>query len=181
MINEKGKAFGVYALHVSKQYATGYIEEWHIYRRYSDFYDLHNKIKDRVSNKLQITQRIIWFNLSLIYFQFPDLSKLTFPGKKTFHNTDRAVLERRMRMLGSYMHTLCKDSIINTHGGLKALLMTFLEQGEYDRANSGGPISHTVCEQLIMSLSNNIYYRILECHKILKEYCLFSKTYLSKR
>ncbi|KAK9685281.1 PX domain [Popillia japonica] len=122
VINEKGKAFGVYALHVSKQYATGYIEEWHIYRRYSDFYDLHNKIKDR----------------------FPDLSKLTFPGKKTFHNTDRAVLERRMRMLGSYMHTLCKDSIINTHGGLKALLMTFLEQGEYDRANSGGPISHTI-------------------------------------
>lgn len=54
---------------------------------------------------------------------------------------DRAVLERRMKMLGYYMNELC--NVTSTHQGLKELLMTFLEQGEYDKAN-GGPISSTV-------------------------------------
>lgn len=57
---------------------------------------------------------------------------------------ERSVLERRMKMLGSYMHELCQSHIINAHHGLRDLLMGFLEQGDYDRATSGGPISHTV-------------------------------------
>lgn len=48
IVCEKGKTFGIYALRVSRQYATGYLEEWHIYRRYSDFYDLHTKVKEKV-------------------------------------------------------------------------------------------------------------------------------------
>lgn len=50
IVCEKGKTFGVYAIHVSRQYDTGFSEEWHIYRRYSDFYDLHTKIKEKVCN-----------------------------------------------------------------------------------------------------------------------------------
>lgn len=57
---------------------------------------------------------------------------------------ERHVLERRMRILGSYMQELCQAHVIVSHRGLKELLMTFLEQGDYDRATSGGPISHTV-------------------------------------
>ncbi|KAJ8952481.1 hypothetical protein NQ318_003276 [Aromia moschata] len=117
IVCEKGKTFGIYAVRVTRQYDTGYQEEWHIYRRYSDFHDLYTK--------------------------FPDLSKLAFPGKKTFHNMDRSVLERRMKMLGYYMHELCQPHVISTHHTLKELLMTFLEQGEYDRA-TGGPISSTI-------------------------------------
>lgn len=120
-MSEKGKTFGVYALRISVKYDTGYIQEWHIYRRYSDFYDLHTKIKDKYS----------------------DLSKIAFPGKKTFHNMDRAVLERRKRMLGDYMCELCKTSVLTSHNGLRSILMTFLEQGEYDRAALGG-VSSTV-------------------------------------
>lgn len=60
---------------------------------------------------------------------------------------DRAVLERRMKMLGIYMHEICDQKVLSTHDGLKTLLMTFLEQGEYDRA-TGGPISTTVTEIL---------------------------------
>lgn len=56
---------------------------------------------------------------------------------------DRAVLERRMKMLGSYMNELCHLNIVTTHHGLQDLLMTFLEQGDYDKA-TGGPISSTV-------------------------------------
>ncbi|EFA04766.2 sorting nexin-13 [Tribolium castaneum] len=121
IVCEKGKMFGIYAIRVSRQYETGFLEEWHIYRRYSDFYDLYSKVKDK----------------------FPDLSKLSFPGKKTFHNMDRAVLERRMKMLGSYMSELCNPSVLTTHSGLQDLLMMFLEQGDYDKA-TGGPISSTI-------------------------------------
>lgn len=75
--------------------------------------------------------------------QFPDLSKMSFPGKKTFHNMDRVVLEKRMKLLGSYMYELCQPNVVSTHHGLQDLLMTFLEQGDYDRV-TGGPISSTV-------------------------------------
>ncbi|KAH1004594.1 sorting nexin-13 isoform X1 [Dendroctonus ponderosae] len=121
IVCEKGKTFGIYAIRVSRQYSSGYLEEWHIYRRYSDFYDLHMKVKEK----------------------YPDLSKIAFPGKKTFHNMERAVLERRMKMLGSYMAELCQNTVMNAHRGLRDLLMTFLEQGDYDRA-TGGPISATI-------------------------------------
>lgn len=48
IVCEKGKTFGIYAIRVTRQYDSGFLEEWHIYRRYSDFYDLHTKIKDKV-------------------------------------------------------------------------------------------------------------------------------------
>lgn len=74
--------------------------------------------------------------------QYPDLGKIPFPGKKTFHNMDRAVLEKRMKMLGYYMHQVCQSTVLSSHPKLRDLLMTFLEQGEYDR--TGGPISGAV-------------------------------------
>ncbi|KAK9869740.1 hypothetical protein WA026_003476 [Henosepilachna vigintioctopunctata] len=121
IVCEKGKTFGIYAIQVGRQFDTGFLEEWHIYRRYSDFHDLYSKIKDKYS----------------------DLAKITFPGKKTFHNMDRSVLERRMKMLGNYMNEICDPKVICSHVGLRELLMTFLEQGEYDKA-TGGPISTTI-------------------------------------
>ncbi|KAL1512447.1 hypothetical protein ABEB36_002038 [Hypothenemus hampei] len=121
VVCEKGKTFGIYAIRVRKQYGTNCLEQWHIYRRYSDFYDLHVKIKEK----------------------YPDLSKLTFPGKKTFHNMERAVLERRMKLLNYYLGELCQRHVLQTHEGLGQLLMTFLEQEDYDRARAG-PISTTI-------------------------------------
>lgn len=140
IVCEKGKTFGIYALRVTRQFETGYSEEWHIYRRYSDFHDLYTKVKEKVSIDNDFIHEIQLFMLCL---QFPDLAKLAFPGKKTFHNMDRSVLERRMKMLGSYMHELCQPQVISSHHTLRELLMTFLEQGDYDRA-TGGPISSTV-------------------------------------
>lgn len=48
IVCEKGKTFGIYAIRVSRQYSSGYLEEWHIYRRYSDFYDLYIKVREKV-------------------------------------------------------------------------------------------------------------------------------------
>lgn len=59
---------------------------------------------------------------------------------------DRMVLERRMRMLNNYMQEICKRVVVDSHVGLRPLLLTFTEQGDYDRATSGGHISQTVIQ-----------------------------------
>lgn len=64
---------------------------------------------------------------------------------------ERSVLERRMRMLRYYLQQLCQSHVISTHTGLRDLLMAFLEQGDYDRATSGGPISNTVMLYICIS------------------------------
>lgn len=122
IVNDRGKTYGIYAVAVTKTYDTGYQEKWHIYRRYSDFYDLYQKIKDK----------------------YYDLAKIAFPGKKTFHNMDRDVLEKRMVMLNLWMHQLTKPAIVEGHMGLQNLLLAFLEQGDYDKGVTGGHISKTV-------------------------------------
>uniref|UniRef100_A0A2A4IU26 PX domain-containing protein n=1 Tax=Heliothis virescens TaxID=7102 RepID=A0A2A4IU26_HELVI len=85
LVQDKGRAFGIYAIAVTRLSDN---EIWHIYRRYSDFYDLHASIKDK----------------------WPELSSLPFPGKKTFQNTSRTVLESRKRMLNTYLQTLASLS-----------------------------------------------------------------------
>ncbi|XP_063821581.1 sorting nexin-13-like [Ostrinia nubilalis] len=81
LVQDKGRAFGIYAIAVTRLSDN---ELWHIYRRYSDFHDLHSSIKDK----------------------WPELGNLPFPGKKTFQNTSRSVLESRKRMLNNYLQTL---------------------------------------------------------------------------
>ncbi|XP_071451053.1 sorting nexin-13-like [Hetaerina americana] len=115
VVNDRGKTYGIYAIHVTKRYESGHEEKWHVYRRYSDFYDLYQKIKDR----------------------FDDLAKLTFPGKRTFHNMERWVLERRMKMLNDYLQILLQVGVIDKHPNLRELLLAFFEQGDYDRGRSG--------------------------------------------
>lgn len=64
---------------------------------------------------------------------------------------DRVVLERRMKMLNAYMHEVCRRTVMDSHIGLKPLLLAFVEQGDYDRATSGH-ISHTVRINLVLLL-----------------------------
>lgn len=122
IVNDRGKTYGIYAVAVTKNYDSGYQEKWHIYRRYSDFYNLHQKIKEK----------------------YYDLAKIPFPAKKAFHNMERTVLERRMLMLNAWMHQLTKPAIVEGHMGLQNLLLNFLEQGDYDKGVTGGQISKTI-------------------------------------
>lgn len=122
IVSDRGKTYGIYAVAVTKNYDTGYKEKWHIYRRYSDFYDLHQKIKEK----------------------YYDLAKIPFPAKKAFHNMERTVLERRMLMLNAWLCQLTRPAIVDGHMGLQNLLLTFLEQGDYDKGVTGGQISKTV-------------------------------------
>lgn len=87
VVHERGKAFGVYAVKVTRRCpSTGQEFCWHVYRRYSDFLDLYNSIKD----------------------QYPELGKMEFPSKKTFHNTSRSVLERRKEVLSIWLSALAE-------------------------------------------------------------------------
>ncbi|XP_011499645.1 PREDICTED: sorting nexin-13-like [Ceratosolen solmsi marchali] len=122
IVNDKGKTYGIYAVAVSKIYDSGYQEKWHIYRRYSDFHDLYQKIKEK----------------------YYDLAKIPFPAKKAFHNMDRIVLERRMVMLNAWLVQLTKPAVVDGHMGLQNLLLSFLEQGDYDKGVTGGHISRTI-------------------------------------
>ncbi|KAL1116862.1 hypothetical protein AAG570_005331 [Ranatra chinensis] len=114
LVHEKGKMFGIYALSVCKRYENGHKESWHIYRRYSDFYDLHQKIREK----------------------FVELGKLNFPGKKTFHNMERKTLERRMVTLNSYLRAVLQGCI--SKPGLLAIVFDFLQPGDYDKH----PVGH---------------------------------------
>ena len=77
-------------------------------------------------------------------FQYGDLGKLTFPGKKTFHNMERTVLEKRMKMLNDYLQILLQPGVIDTHSQLQRMLLAFFEQEEYDKGVTGGQIARTV-------------------------------------
>lgn len=101
--------------------------------RYSDFYDLYQKIKEK----------------------YYDLAKIPFPAKKAFHNMDRAVLEKRMIMLNAWLIQLTRPAIVEGHMGLQNLLLAFLEQGDYDKGVTGGQISRTVSLNKINSNKNN--------------------------
>ncbi|KAK9499578.1 hypothetical protein O3M35_002596 [Rhynocoris fuscipes] len=109
LVHEKGKTFGVYAISISKKYESGQRESWHIYRRYSDFHELHRKIKEK----------------------FPELSKLPFPAKKTFHNMERKTLERRMLCLNSYLKSLTQPTMLTSKPGLLPLLLAFFNPSGY--------------------------------------------------
>ncbi|KAF6204595.1 hypothetical protein GE061_018755 [Apolygus lucorum] len=114
LVHEKGKTFGVYAVSVLKKYETGRPDHWHIYRRYSDFYELHQKIKEK----------------------FPELSKLSFPAKKTFGNMERKTLERRMMHLNNYLRSLFNPGVLASKPGLIPILLYFLGPTDYRQTSN---------------------------------------------
>ncbi|XP_015430920.1 PREDICTED: sorting nexin-13-like isoform X1 [Dufourea novaeangliae] len=122
IVSDRGKTYGIYAVAVTKSYDSGYQEKWHIYRRYSDFYDMYQKINNK----------------------YYDLAPIPFPGKKAFHNMERTILEKRMFLLNNWLHHLTKPAVVDGHMGLQNLLLNFLEQGDYDKGVTSGQISRTI-------------------------------------
>ena len=75
-------------------------------RRYSDFFFLHQTLTT----------------------QFPKLLKIPFPGKKTFGNLERNVVEKRRRMLAEYLTALLALDT-SLYPGLYETVFTFLSPG----------------------------------------------------
>ena len=95
-------------------------KSWHIYRRYSKFYDLKK----------------------LLVKKYPNVSKLPFPAKKAFQNTQRSVLEHRMVLLNEFLRFLCEWAESNNE--LMTNLRDFLEPDTDDKKINGGAVVRTV-------------------------------------
>ena len=65
LCREHGKAYAVYMINVSRQDKDGSTQAWDIYRRYSDFHDLHITIQDRV----RFTLPLNLYNAGLFLYQ----------------------------------------------------------------------------------------------------------------
>jgi len=99
--NGTGKQYVNYVIVVKRKGS-----KWEILRRYSDFFFFHQTITN----------------------QFVKLNKIPFPGKKTFGNLERNVVDKRKRMLNEFFQHLL---VLNGHDypGLYDQIFTFLSPG----------------------------------------------------
>uniref|UniRef100_A0A915M3B8 Sorting nexin-13 n=1 Tax=Meloidogyne javanica TaxID=6303 RepID=A0A915M3B8_MELJA len=101
--------FALYNVRVNKANASS-----NVIRRYSDFHSLHN----------------------IILQKFPNLNALSFPGKKTFNNLDRAFLEKRCYALNQYINYILQPTVLSENPGLEKLIFEFLSQKTYSAKES---------------------------------------------
>ncbi|EDO37622.1 predicted protein, partial [Nematostella vectensis] len=110
LCKDNGKTYAVYAISVFRATQEG-TNSWTIYRRYSDFDDLHMHLKNK----------------------FGPLPNLLLPGKRTFRNMDKDFLEKRRAALDSYIQTLLSTDFLDKYPGMFEVVANFLEHGKYAR------------------------------------------------
>ena len=110
---DKGKSYAIYSIQVCRTDSEG-SSNWIVCRRYSDFHDLHMKLKEKYSS----------------------MQSITLPGKKTFGNMDRNFIEKRRHALEEYLLYLLSLEILDSNPGLYELVKGFLEPGEYFKGRS---------------------------------------------
>ena len=99
------KPFAMYTVVVTKVNNIGIVDEQKIYRRYSDFYALHQKIVQK----------------------YPRLEKIAFPSKKAFGNMSTSVLEKRRVVINSFLKDLLKADTLQENPELIIYLHRFLD------------------------------------------------------
>lgn len=119
--------YAVYAIEVSVLLdeaavdgEAGRVKSWHVYRRYSKFLEL---------KKLLVKRSVA-------------IARIPFPAKKTFQNTDRAVLEHRMVVLNEFLRLICQRAEDNPD--IHAVVREFMEPDTNDRKMHGGAVIKTV-------------------------------------
>lgn len=99
------KPYAMYTIEVRAVNNIGDINLQKIYRRYSDFYALQDKVNAK----------------------YPKLSKIAFPSKKAFGNMDKSVLEKRRLMLDAYLKELLKPEVLQENPELIIFMTRFLD------------------------------------------------------
>lgn len=97
-----GKQYVSYLLSVAKGGSS-----WDVTRRYSDFHHLHTCLTS----------------------QFPVLEKIAFPGKKTFGNLERNVVEKRQKLLNGFLGQIIQRGHTSSYPGLIEQVTAFLLPG----------------------------------------------------
>ncbi|XP_077554623.1 sorting nexin-13-like [Haemaphysalis longicornis] len=112
IVREANTSYALYAISVTRRDPQSSGEErWCVFRRYSDFDDFH----------------------ILVLEKFPKLSRLPFPGKKTFNNLSRHFLEQRRGQLNSFLQQILQPEVLAAHTGLRDMALHFLEPGTYEK------------------------------------------------
>ncbi|XP_042214130.1 sorting nexin-13-like [Homarus americanus] len=88
---------------------SGQEELWHVFRRYSEFYDFH----------LSVTSK------------FMDLSSVSFPSKRMLNNLAAWFLEKRKSELDDWLQTIMAPANLQSHPGLQEAIQRFLDQTSY--------------------------------------------------
>ncbi|KAJ6633282.1 Sorting nexin-13 [Pseudolycoriella hygida] len=117
-INCEGQ-YAVYAIQVSV------VEDnqqkcWHIYRRYSRFLELKK----------------------MLVKKYPKMSRIPFPAKKAFQNTQRSVLEHRMAVLNEFLKAICSHA--EAVAEVFTIMREFVEPDTNDRKISSGTVIRTI-------------------------------------
>ena len=104
-----GKQFVNYVVAVKRKDS-----KWQILRRYSDFFYFYQTVVS----------------------QYSKLAKIPFPGKKTFGNLERNVVEKRKKMLSEFLRILLGLETAD-YPGLYEQIFTFLSPGweNYQKSN----------------------------------------------
>jgi len=130
--SEKGKQFGVYAVQVTRR-DGGKEFKWHIYRRYSDFYDFHQWIKSK------------WMRLS----------KMEFPCKQTFRTTDRLFLEKRMNGLNKYLDAILLMTAEPVRNNIVIAMKTLPSRFQAQVMNN---YYISICSSVLGNLCKTLYF-----------------------
>ena len=110
------KPFAMYTIEVRIINSIGDEDLQKIYRRYSDFFALQEKVKEK----------------------YPKLSNIPFPSKKTFGNMERNYLEKRRKMLDSYLKELLRPETLQEYAELILFMTRFLDHtSSYESERSG--------------------------------------------
>ncbi|XP_059170227.1 sorting nexin-13-like isoform X2 [Physella acuta] len=112
---ETGKSYAVFAINVHKK--DPYSEEedvWDVYRRYSDFHDLH----------------------MILIEKFPELTIPNLPSKTVLKNMSQSFLEKRKKDLDKYLKNLMRADLLQHYQGLEELLNQFLHNGIWEKHKS---------------------------------------------
>ncbi|KAL5007185.1 hypothetical protein ScPMuIL_015991 [Solemya velum] len=113
IVKEADKTYAIFAVTV-KRTADNNEEISDVYRRYSDFHDLHMIVTEKFAN----------------------LDCPSLPGKTVLKNMNKEFLEKRRKALNAYIQYLLDPEQWETYQGLKYLVMKFLAPGLWEKHKS---------------------------------------------
>ncbi|KAK7078691.1 hypothetical protein SK128_016419 [Halocaridina rubra] len=109
IVREGSKSHAIYIVSVMRKDASGHEELWHVFRRYSEFYDFHLSVCSK----------------------FIDLTSISFPSKRMLNNLAAWFLEKRKSELDEWLQTIIAPPTMQSHPGLQEDIQRFLDQTSY--------------------------------------------------
>lgn len=142
MIRDQGRKYAVYTIHVTRTDDKGTTEIWDVFRRYSEFHDLHMTLSDK----------------------FPDLKDMPLPAKKIMKNTTKNFLDKRGKALTVYIQ-VCVSVEYKSHVWIKPTILSHVVWEVLSRLVSfvklqGVPLCNGV-ERAHRSISWYMWHRLI--------------------